>query len=385
MKKAIQFGAGNIGRGFIGAILSENGYEVCFADINEAMISELNKNQEYIVEVVGQNCNEITIKNVCGVLSNNDELFDKIKEAEIITTAVGPGVLKIIAKSLAQGIEKRMAEGIEKYLNIIACENMIKGSTLLKEEVMKYLSEEGKKYVELYVGFPDSAVDRIVPPMEKGNDILKVRVEEFNEWIVDETQFKGEIPVINGMILTNNLMAFVERKLFTLNTGHAITAYLGVLKGYRTIKESIEDIKIRKVVLGAMEESGEVLINRYSFDREKHEKYIQKILLRFKNPYLVDEVVRVGREPLRKLSYNDRLIKPLRGTLEYNLKNENLLLGIAAALNYKNPDDIQAVELQYKLQTEDVKKVFEEITGLSNLEVESKVVKNYLNLNELIK
>lgn len=385
MKKAIQFGAGNIGRGFIGAILSENGYEVCFADINEIMISELNNKQEYVVEVVGQNCNEITIKNVCGVLSNKDEILEKIKEAEIVTTAVGPGVLKIIAKSLAQGIEKRMNEGIKEYLNIIACENMIKGSTVLKEEVMKYLSEDGKKYIDLYVGFPDSAVDRIVPPVEKGKDILKVRVEEFNEWIVDKTQFKGEVPVINGMILTDNLMAFVERKLFTLNTGHAITAYLGVLKGYKTIKESIEDIEIRKIVLEAMQESGEVLINRYSFDRKKHEKYIQKILSRFENPYLIDEVVRVGREPLRKLSYNDRLIKPLRGTLEYKTKNENLLLGIAAALSYRNSEDVQAVELEKRLQSEDIKSVFEDITGLNNNEIEEKVIKNYLEIRELIK
>ena len=358
---------------------------MCFEDINEIMISELNNKQEYVVEVVGQNCNEITIKNVCGVLSNKDEILEKIKEAEIVTTAVGPGVLKIIAKSLAQGIEKRMNEGIKEYLNIIACENMIKGSTVLKEEVMKYLSEDGKKYIDLYVGFPDSAVDRIVPPVEKGKDILKVRVEEFNEWIVDKTQFKGEVPVINGMILTDNLMAFVERKLFTLNTGHAITAYLGVLKGYKTIKESIEDIEIRKIVLEAMQESGEVLINRYSFDRKKHEKYIQKILSRFENPYLIDEVVRVGREPLRKLSYNDRLIKPLRGTLEYNTKNENLLLGIAAALSYRNSEDIQAVELEKRLQSEDIKSVFEDITGLNNNEIEEKVIKNYLEIRELIK
>ena len=97
MKKAIQFGAGNIGRGFIGAILSENNYEVCFADINEIVISELNNKREYTVEVVGQKCKEIIIKNVCGVLSNGEEILEKIKEAEIITTAVGPNVLKIIA------------------------------------------------------------------------------------------------------------------------------------------------------------------------------------------------------------------------------------------------------------------------------------------------
>jgi len=230
MKKAIQFGAGNIGRGFMGAILSENNYEVCFADINEIVISELNNKREYTVEVVGQKCKEIIIKNVCGVLSNGEEILEKIKEAEIITTAVGPNVLKIIAKTLATGLEKRKDVKEKKYLNIIACENMIKGTTALKEEIFKYLSEEAKDYVNQYVGFPDSAVDRIVPPMEKTSDILKVRVEEFNEWIVDKTQFKGEIPELKGMTLTDNLMAFIERKLFTLNTGHAITAYLGVEK-----------------------------------------------------------------------------------------------------------------------------------------------------------
>ena len=131
---------------------------------------------------------------------------------------------------------------------------------------------------------------------------------------------KGEIPKIEGMQLTDNLMAFVERKLFTLNTGHAITAYLGVLKGYETVKESIEDEEIATIVKEAMKESGEVLINRYGFEREKHYLYIDKIINRFKNPYLKDEVSRVGREPLRKLGFNDRLIKPLRGTIEYNTK-----------------------------------------------------------------
>ena len=381
MKKAIQFGAGNIGRGFIGAILSENNYEVCFADINEIVISELNNKREYTVEVVGQKCKEIIIKNVCGVLSNGEEILEKIKEAEIITTAVGPNVLKIIAKTLATGLEKRKDVKEKKYLNIIACENMIKGTTALKEEIFKYLSEEAKDYVNQYVGFPDSAVDRIVPPMEKTSDILKVRVEEFNEWIVDKTQFKGEIPELKGMTLTDNLMAFIERKLFTLNTGHAITAYLGVEKGYRTIQESIEDKNIREIVLGAMKESGEVLIKRYGFDREKHYSYINKILGRFENPYLVDEVVRVGREPLRKLSFNDRLIKPLRGTLEYETKNENLILGIAAAFNYRNESDIQAVELEKKLNEKSFDEFFYEVTGLNDKNIEEKVFVKYKKAN----
>lgn len=380
MKKAIQFGAGNIGRGFIGNILSQNGYTVCFADVNKAVIDELNKKREYTVEVVGTECQELKIKNVYGVLSNSEDIFEEMKDCSIITTAVGPVVLPIIAKTLAAGLKKRMEAGIKDYLNIIACENMIKGSSFLKEEIFKHIDEETKKYIETYVGFPDSAVDRIVPPMEKGEDILKVRVEEFNEWIVDRTLFKGEVPAIEGMTLTDNLMAFIERKLFTLNTGHALTAYLGILEGHKTIKESISDKKVKDIVVQAMEESGEVLIKRYNFDRDAHNKYIKKIVSRFENPYLVDEVDRVGREPLRKLGYNDRLIKPLRGTLEYNTKNDNLIHGIAAAMAYRNDKDPQAVELKAKIENENLNKAFEEITSLQEPEIETKVIDIYKTL-----
>ena len=381
MKTVIQFGAGNIGRGFIGNILSTNGYEVCFADINKNVIDSLNEKREYIVEVVGKECQDITIKNVRGVLSNSDEIYKEIKECFMITTAVGPVVLPIIAKTLAKGIELRMEAGIKESLNIIACENMIKGSSFLKEEVKKHISEAGQKYMDEYVGFPDSAVDRIVPPMEKSSDILKVRVEEFNEWIVDETQFKGEIPEICGMTLTDNLMAFIERKLFTLNTGHALTAYLGRLEGYKTIRESISDKQIKDQVIQAMKESGEVLIKRYNFNRESHLKYIRKIVSRFENPYLVDEVDRVGREPLRIIGYTDRLIKPLRGTLEFNTKNDSLVHGIAAAMAYRNENDPQAVTLRNKIESQDLKSVFREITSLTDSpDIEERVITEYQTL-----
>lgn len=377
MKLAIQFGAGNIGRGFIGKLLSEAGYSVYFADINKAVIQELHDKKEYVVEVVGDNYQEVTVKNVDGVLSTDEKLVELISEAEIITTAVGPNVLRIIAKTVAEGLTARFNSGNREYLNIIACENMIKGSTFLKEEVYNYLEDGVKSYADKYVGFPDSAVDRIVPPMEESDDVLRVRVEEFQEWIVDKTLFKDGIPEINGMQTTDNLMAFVERKLFTLNTGHAITAYLGVLKGYETVKESIEDEEIQKLVVSAMKESGEVLINRYGFDREAHYKYIDKILGRFKNPYLKDEVKRVGREPLRKLGFNDRLIKPLRGTMEYNLKNDNLVYGIAAALLYSNEEDGQSVELQEKISKEGIEEAVREVTCLEDSSQIFKIVKTY--------
>ncbi|WP_375748569.1 mannitol-1-phosphate 5-dehydrogenase [Vibrio sp. HN007] len=364
--KALHFGAGNIGRGFIGKLLADAGIEVTFADVNEVVVNGLKEKNEYPVKVVGEECNVEMVTGVTAINSTSSEVVDCIAESDLVTTAVGPTVLKIIAKTVAEGIEKRFENGINTPLNIIACENMVRGTSQLKEAVFEFLSEESKVKVEELVGFVDSAVDRIVPPAEDGEENpLAVTVETFSEWIVDETQFKGEIPNIAGMERTDNLMAFVERKLFTLNTGHCVTAYLGNLKGHQTIREAIENPSIRSEVKTAMEESGEVLINRYGFDREAHAAYIEKILGRFANPYLVDEVDRVGRQPIRKLSENDRLIKPLNGTIEYGTANDTLLKGVAAALKYKNDDDPQAIELQQSLEEAGIRKTLAKYTGLN--------------------
>lgn len=165
---------------------------------------------------------------------------------------------------------------------------------------------------------------------------------------------------------TSNLMAYIERKLFTLNTGHAITAYLGQLAGHKTIRDAILCPAIRQVVQRAMTESGDVLIKRYGFDPAQHAAYIDKILTRFENPYLHDDVERVGRQPLRKLSEGDRLIKPLRGTLEYGLPHENLLTGIAAALSYRSENDPQAQEMTTLLRENGVADTVVQVCGLND-------------------
>lgn len=379
MKKAIQIGAGNIGRGFIGGLLSNAGYHVVFADVNQQVIDKINEDGTYTIHVMDVESSEQVITNISGVNSTTPAMVDEIVEAEIITTAVGLVILPRIAPAIAQGIEKRMAEGVDAYLNIIACENAIKASSQLKEAVYGQLSEEAKAYADKYVGFPDCSVDRIVPPVRCENPI-DVVVEAYYEWNVEEASFKGEIPQIEGMNLAGNLMAYIERKLFTLNTGHCITAYLGFLKGYATIDESIADNEIFTVVKSAMTESGMGLVKKHGLDKEAHLKYIDKIINRFKNPYLKDDVVRVGREPLRKLSATDRLAKPTLTAAGYGLPVDHLLVGIAAALHYKNDQDPQSVELQQKVEELGIRGVLKEVSGIEDESLLQTIEANYSKL-----
>lgn len=363
--KALHFGAGNIGRGFIGKLLAESEAELTFADANTELVDQLNHSQQYKVHVVGSQHQIDVVSRIVAVNANSGEVIDRIRQADLITTAVGPMILDKIAATLASGLQLRFDDGNLTPLNIIACENMVRGTSHLKSAVLARLPEVYHERLEQCVGFVDSAVDRIVPPAAAANDDpLEVTVESFSEWIVDQTQFKGQVPAVTGMELTGNLIAFVERKLFTLNTGHCITAYLGALAGYRTIREAIADAAIQEKVRRAMQQSGEVLVRRYGFDRQLHHAYIEKILGRFANPYLVDEIDRVGRQPLRKLGADDRLIKPLLGALEYGLEHDALLEGIAAALCYRNDTDPQAVELQQMIQNEGVVSTLVRVTGL---------------------
>lgn len=380
MKKAVQFGAGNIGRGFIGALLSQSGYQVVFADVVEAVIDKINEDKTYTVHIMDVECEDQKLTNICGVNSTKPEAVDEIATADIVTTAVGLVILPRIAPTIAKAIEKRMEMGVKEPMNMIACENAIRGTSQLKKAVYENLSDAGKAFADEYVGFPDCAVDRIVPPV-KSENFIDVVVERYFEWDVEKSGFKGEIPEITGMTLVDDLMAYIERKLFTLNTGHCITAYLGTLRGIPTIDKAIADEEIYGIVSEAMKESGDGLIKKYGFDPEKHVAYIKKIISRFKNPYLQDDVTRVGREPLRKLSPTDRLIKPLMTAAGYGLPVDHLLVGVGAALHYNNPEDKQSVELQEKIAAQGVRAAAAEITGLTDETLLDKIVAEYDKLS----
>lgn len=364
MKTAIQFGAGNIGRGFIGAVLAKAGYQVVFADVNKEIVDRINADRKYTVHIKDVDSEDILIDNVLAVDSSTDAVVEKIKEAEIITTAVGLRILKFIAPAIAKGIVARKNAGIEAPLNIVACENGLMATSQLKEHVLSNLEDADKEWCLAHVGFPNCSVDRIVPPVRSESPI-DVAVEKYFEWNVEEKAFVGPAPKIEGMNLADNLLAYVERKLFTLNTGHAITAYLGKMLGKTTIGESIADPKIFNLVHAAMEQSGEALVKEFGFDHEAHFHYIEKIIGRFKNPYLQDDVNRVGREPMRKLSPDDRLIKPALTAKKHGLPYDKLLLGAGAALHFNNPEDPQSVQLLEKIQNEGLEAAIVEVTGLA--------------------
>ncbi len=361
VKQAVHFGAGNIGRGFIGALFSQSNYHVTFVDIAEKIINQLNTDGGYNVITAAEHPETLAVQNVSGLnnLTQEQAVIKAIKEATYITTAIGPNVLPRIAPLIAKGLAERVKTSDENVY-IIACENQISATDLLKGYIFDALDEETKAHMINKVFFFNSAVDRIVP-IQHDQGSLDVLVESYYEWVVEAPE---DIPFVEGMTIVPDLAPFIERKLFTVNTGHAVIAYFGYLKGKETIDQTLRDSDIYEQVQQTLQETGNYLIERYDLDKEEHKAYITKIIERFKNPHLNDSVKRVGRAPIRKLGPQDRLIRPALEAKKAGLSYTYLAKAIAAALLFDPQEDKEAMKLQANIQEYGIEYVLKEISEL---------------------
>ncbi|MGO2853519.1 MAG: mannitol-1-phosphate 5-dehydrogenase [Tetragenococcus koreensis] len=373
--KATHFGAGNIGRGFIGEILHQNGFSIDFVDINETIIDALKERNSYEIELAAAEKKHIKVEQVTGINNQKDPeaVIASVATSDIVTTAIGPNILPFIAELIAKGIQKRRLEGNDTPLDVIACENMIGGSQFLLNKVREFLNEEDLSYVDDFIGFPNAAVDRIVP-MQQHDDPLFVSVEPFCEWLVDDTQSKAKQIRLDNVGYVSDLTPYIERKLFSVNTGHATTAYTGNYYRYTTIGEAIADDKVLNQLKAVLQETGDLLIAKWDFARSQHEQYIQKIIERFKNPYISDDVSRVARTPIRKLGYDERFIRPIREAKERGLAYQSLVNVVAMILQYDDPNDEESVRLQKMLKENSVADVIYEVTGLSDASIVDEIV-----------
>ncbi|WP_438477724.1 mannitol-1-phosphate 5-dehydrogenase [Streptococcus pluranimalium] len=367
MKKAVHFGAGNIGRGFIGEILFANDFAINFVDVNETIIDALNNRHSYDIEIAEDGKRHITVSNVSGInnAKNPADVVAAVAEADLITTAIGPNILPFIAELIADGLKVRKEAGSTQAIDVLACENMIGGSQFLYEEVQKYLSGDELAYVEEYVGFPNAAVDRIVPA-QSHEDPLFVVVEPFNEWVVETSRMKNSHLKLEGVHYEEDLEPFIERKLFSVNSGHATSAYTGAYYGAKTILEALQNADVKAQLEVVLAEIRSLLIAKWGFNESDLKAYHEVIIRRFENPYIVDDVVRVARTPIRKLGFDERFIRPIRELRDRGLSYSNLLKTVAYVFAYQDSNDEQSVQLQKLLAEKSLSDVVVEVTGLED-------------------
>ena len=175
---------------------------------------------------------------------------------------------------------------------------------------------------------------------------VDVLVEPFYEWVVDASQIKGKRPDISGITYVEDPLPYIERKLLTVNTGHSAIAYLGYVRGKPTIHAALEDDEVRETASKTLEETSLLLIKEYGFEPDELREYRRKVLARFSNPHISDDVTRVARSPIRKLGRNERFVSPALRLLDMGHMPVHLATVIGAVLRYDHPEDEEAQELQ---------------------------------------
>lgn len=377
--KALHFGAGKIGRGFIGAVLAQAGYEVVFVDALAAVVEAINRQGRYSVHLVGRQPVAQTIEGVAALCVGDVSVVQKFAETDIVTTAVSLAKLAEIAPIIARGIEHRMGAGLTAPINIICCENGIRATSTLRDLVYPLLGADAQSYADNFVGFADCGVDRIVPIVSLERP-LDVAVEPYFEWCIDRTAIKGPLPPIASAHFVDNIEAYISRKLFTLNTAHCTTAYLGALKGYQYIHEAICDAQIRQTVKGVIDECSAALVRHFGLDAAQQDAYAQTILQRFANQHLGDTVSRVSRDPKRKLSPGLYFSYPITLALQMGVEVDYLATAVAAVLRFRSAEDSQSLAIGEMIDSFGVKNTVIELCKIENSTVLELVERRYYEI-----
>lgn len=393
MKKFIMYGAGNIGRGFIGQLFSESDYSVGFIDINKEVIGKLNADKCYPVDVVtSEKIEQFIVKNVYGIDGTDLELVaSEIASCDVMATAIGVNVLKFIAKPIALGLKKRF-ENNAKPLNIIICENLIGADEYLKG-LIKAEIPEFEKEIDSSIGFVEASIGRMVPVLpeeKKQGNVLRVFVEPYNILPVDKDAFKGEIPEVKNLYPFSPFSLFIQRKLFMHNMSHATCAYLGNLRNYEYIYEAIGDYDIRYLTYRALMQSALALSIENGVDFKILSEHAENLLYRFQNTALADTIARVGKDTIRKLSENDRLIGALKLCEKHGVSCDVLCVAIACAMAFNPNGDERSQELyEYACANGAIKTLekYSNYTGEKKELIEKlyKMVKDGKEIKDLIK
>lgn len=344
-KSIVVFGAGKIGRSFVGQLFSRASYRVVFIDVDQRVISELNRRGKYEVVIKSGNEEVLEITNVCGINANNvEDVADAIARCSLMATCVGKNALPKILPVIAKGIEKRFAVLPNFPLDIILAENIRDAYTLMKDGLTALLH---KKFpVQSYLGFIETSIGKMVPIMPKEieeKDSLLVYAEPYNTLILDENGFRNPIPRVAGLTPKDQIKAWVDRKAFIHNLGHVAAAYYGFFKHPEQafLYEVLEDAQVYSFMRKAMYQSARALIAEYpnAFIGHDLTEHIDDLTHRFMNKQLGDTVFRVGYDLKRKLGEGDRVVGAIKLARKHKFPYDKLIDVFVYGLLFRAKDE----------------------------------------------
>lgn len=379
MKKLVIFGAGKIGRSFIAQLFARSNYEVVFIDKDEVVIDAINARKEYSVIVKDSSGDKVlSVRNLRGIqASRTSEISKEISTADIMATSVGPKAIPFITPTIAKGILERHEKYPDSPLDIILAENLRNASEIVGKGIEAHL---GKSIdINAYLGLIETSIGKMVPIMPKkivAKDPLIVYAEPYNTLILDKKSFKNLMPNVAGLAPKENMAAWVDRKSFIHNLGHAATAYYGFIHHPESkyMFEIMAQEKVYDFTKTVMSQAADILLEEYpnEFTKNDLEDHIDDLICRFSNQALGDTVYRVGQDLYRKLGPEDRVVGAIRMAIKTNMPYDRILKVVDYAIRFQAKDEQGSRTTSDTQFTEEAKKgktyILNKVCGLSEKE-----------------
>ena len=345
VRKIVIFGAGKIGRSFIGQLFGSGGYKVVFVDVDPVIVARINSQGGYRIIIKGEKDKEIIIKNVQAISAFNiQKVIEAVSTATILAVSVGKNALENVIPVIAAGLELRYSRNLNCPLDIIIAENMRAAAGFMKEQLIKNLPLDYP--FEKLVGLVETSIGKMVPFMtlaELEKDPLMVYAEPYNTLILDRKGFKSPIPDIKGLAPKDNIKAWVDRKAFIHNLGHATAAYYGFYQHPDAVYmyEVLDDSEVFRFTRDIMLQSADILKAAYplEFTDAELEDHIDDLIFRFRNKALKDTIFRVGQDLIRKLSAGDRFMGSIHLAIQYRRPYDMILKAMSYGLCFKAKDE----------------------------------------------
>lgn len=345
IRKIVIFGAGKIGRSFIGQLFGGSGYKIVFIDVDPVIISLLNERNSYRVVIKGEKEEEIIVRQVQAISAlDKQSVINAVATAGIAAVSVGKNALEKVLPIIASGLEKRYKDNPDKPLDIILAENMRSAADFTREHLIMNLSHGFP--VDSYTGLIETSIGKMVPIMplsEVEKDPLVVFAEPYNTLILDEKAFKSPIPDVKGLAPKNNIKAWVDRKAFIHNLGHATAAFYGfsLHPEYVYMYEILDDPAVMNFTREVMCQSAAILLKAYpsDFTLPGLENHIDDLIKRFSNRALLDTVFRVGHDLQRKLGTDDRFMGSIHLAIQFNMPYDLIINAMSFGFLFKARDE----------------------------------------------
>ncbi len=345
IRKIVIFGAGKIGRSFIGQLFGCSGYKVVFIDVDPVIVTRLNQQGNYRIVIKGEIEEEIIVPNVKAISAlDKDKVVDAVSTAGIMAVSVGKNALEKVIPVIAAGLIQRFTNNPGIPLDIIIAENMRSSASFVRTILKKNLPSGFP--VETMVGLIETSIGKMVPIMplaELENDPLVIFAEPYNTLILDGKGFKSTIPSVKGLAPKNNIKAWVDCKAFIHNLGHATAAYYGYSLHPDAVYmyELLDDSDVFRFTRAVMIQSSEILRTAYSddFTAADLNDHIDDLLYRFRNKTLKDTIFRVGHDLVRKLSTDDRFMGVIHLAMQYRKPFDMILEAMSLGLCFRAKDE----------------------------------------------